>query len=97
MQANRWAGQRRLPDYLDQCGFVINACADVVRPVESITRPDLLVLKRRPHTLAVGSYQVLILSRLSAGNGPSVLANLPLGNAAQPQRAGFNQTPLSRV
>lgn len=64
-QANRWAGQRRRPDYLDPRGGVINACADVAGPDESITRPDLLVAERRPHSLAVGSHQVLILSLLS--------------------------------
>lgn len=96
-QANRWAGQRRRPDYLDPCGGMINACADVVGPDESITCPDLLVPKRRPHSLAVGSHQVLILSRLSTENGLSVLANWPLGIAVQPQKAQFNQTPLSRL
>lgn len=75
LQANGWAGQRHRPDYLDQCGFVINACTDVVGPGESITCPDLLVLERRAHTLAVGAHQVLSLSRLSAENGLSVLAN----------------------
>lgn len=68
--ANRWAGQS-----LDPCGSVINACADVVGADESITCPDLLVPERHPHSLAVGSHQVLILSRLSAENGLSVLAN----------------------
>lgn len=65
-QSNRWAGQRRRPDYLDPRGGAINARADVAGPDESITRPDLLVAERRPHSLAVGSHQVLILSLLSA-------------------------------
>lgn len=65
-QANRWAGQRRRPDYPDPRGVAINAGADVCGPDESITCPDLLVADRRPHSLAVGSHQVLILSLLSA-------------------------------